>query len=554
VPTIQLYQHQSNLRAASGPHANPNVFGAQTAQALGEVSATIGQVGQKLADAADYRAITEYQLQEQEFNAKQEKWLLENPHAETKDILKRYKVERDAFNQSQLKPKHLSKRAREKIGLMTREATAKGELDTTQIARTREIKRAQAVSDTIKKQAIQRGDLDAFLRLDQDIEHGITYPELREHEINHAKQQIQQIHIQRRIVEAQESPPAHASAQITETIEALQNGETYSALSYAQTTQALAQAQTLRRAQQAKIAGTARNALEAIATGEADETLLHTLYEDGRIDRETFEFITDEPLETAQERYKQAKDKRQAQTFHQLAASIAPKKGKPATLSHAQIDQARDFGYITEDKALKLHAQLRNQALYEQNLQDGHYKTILKEISDTFTTVIDGKNREKQVPKTLADLQETAIKIAQAPLSNPSRLKLQVAYLAVYQDQLEQIGQEEIREETSWYRRTPKYKPNLEEKQLRGILKDQILRSPQLRQKGLALKTFLAHEAELRKLFSQDPTFEQIQEFRKNAISQIKYAESASLVKQTYSLNHDYALEEDEEDNEEDDS
>gem|GEM_PF-1620867 len=200
VPTIQLYHHQSQLRSQAGPRANPNVFGAQTAQALAQVSEQIGQLGQKLADTADYRALTEYQLEEQDFQAKQEKWLLANPHAEKDDILKRYRVERDAFNQSQLKKKHLSKRARERIGLLTQAATAKGDLATTQVARTREIKRAQALSATVKQQSIDAGDLEAFtLRVDQDIEHGITAPELRDAEINHAKQQIQQGEVMRMV-------------------------------------------------------------------------------------------------------------------------------------------------------------------------------------------------------------------------------------------------------------------------------------------------------------------------------------------------------------------
>jgi len=200
VPTIQLYHHQSQLRSQAGPRANAQVFGAAQARALGEVSAQIGQLGQQLADTADYRAITEYQLQEQDFQAKQEKWLLDNPHAETDDILKRYRVERDAFNQSQLKKKHLSRRARERIGLLTQEATIKGDLATTQIARTREIKRAQAASDAVTSRAIAKGDLPAAItQLDADIELGIRFPEQREAQIQLWTQQIQQNEVMRMV-------------------------------------------------------------------------------------------------------------------------------------------------------------------------------------------------------------------------------------------------------------------------------------------------------------------------------------------------------------------
>jgi len=195
VPTIQLYQHQSQLRSQAGPRANAQVFGAAQAQALGQVSE---QIGQKLADTADYRALTEYQLEEQDFQAKQEKWLLANPHAEKDDILKRYKVERDAFNQSQLKKKHLSKRARERIGLLTQEATVKGDLATTQVARKREITRAQAASDAVITHAIQKGDLPtAIAQLDADIELGIKSPEQREPLIAQWQQTIQRNEVMR---------------------------------------------------------------------------------------------------------------------------------------------------------------------------------------------------------------------------------------------------------------------------------------------------------------------------------------------------------------------
>jgi len=198
--TIQLYQHQSQLHSQAGPRANAQAFGAAQAQALAQVSEQIGQLGQKLADTADYRALTEYQLEEQDFQAKQEKWLLDNPHAKKDDILKRYKVERDAFNQSQLKKKDLSRRAREQIGLLTQEATVKGERATTYAAHTREIKRAQAASDSVISRAVGNGDLEtAITQLDADIERGIKYPEQRETLIQQWTQTIQRNEVMRMV-------------------------------------------------------------------------------------------------------------------------------------------------------------------------------------------------------------------------------------------------------------------------------------------------------------------------------------------------------------------
>jgi len=544
VPTIQLYHHQSQLRSTSGPRANPNVFGAAQAQALGAVSAQIGEIGQKLQDTADYRAITEYQLEEQDFAAKQEKWLLDNPHAEKDEILKRYRVEREAFNQSQLKKKHLSKRAKEQIGFMTQAATKKGDLATTQVARTREIKRANEVSDIVTQGAIQRGDLPAAIaQLDRDIELGIKPPEIREHTIQLWETQIQQISLNRELAQTLDLPPAEAKARLNEIITSLQQGSEETAeLGLKQINDGLTSAEHLRRKQDQDINKTAQNAINAIATGQADETLLHDLYEQGQIDKDTFDRLSLSSIKQAQQKANQQKALKQANAFDSLSKGITPSKDKPPYVGVSEIELARRLGEITEPQAKQLHAILDNQALFERNQEDGTYKVLMEEIKSQFIETEDTKKRLQKAPKTIGDIQETATKIAKSGLSIPNILKLQDAYLAVHQSQLDAINQ--LERKKRWPRADLPDTRDAREAELRFAIKEQIIASPRLREKALALKTYLAHEAEVRELFSQGaPSEQQIETFKANTLRAIKYAESAAFVKETYGINHDYAFE-----------
>jgi len=536
VPTIQLYHHQSQLRSTSSPRATPGVFGAQTAQALGEVSATIGQLGQKLADAADYRALTEYQLEEQQFQAKQEKWLLDNPFAEKDDILKRYRVERDAFNQSQLKKKHLSKRARERIGLMTQDATAKGDLATTQVARTREIKRAQNLSAIVKQQAIQAGDLEAFiLRVDQDIAHGITAPELRDAEINHAKQQIQQISLTRQLQQTLDLPPAEAKARLNEIITSLQeSSEETSALGLKQVNDGLSQAEHLQRKQDEAINKTAQNALSAIATGQADETLLHDLYEQGQIDKETLEFISGKPLEISQKHYAQLKatnnakaneqEAKEYDTYKKLSEGILP-KDKGGTVGIAEVNTALRFGRINQAQADRLTAEINNQALYERTTHQ--YKTILSQLL---------LPRESFLRTD--ELQNAADTIHQAALSKQAKVELQQVAFITQQEWLEKSPQTELNGAPGLFKDTSRKTTPLGLHSRTQIL-DAIRSAYALQANGTALTTLVGADAKIRELVDSGASAIDINLQTLNIIQDIELSNATATLDDFYTLDGD---------------
>gem|GEM_PF-5298389 len=434
MPTIQLYQHQSNLRSQAGPRANPNVFGAAQAQALGAVSAQIGEIGQKLQDTADYRAITEYQLQEQDFAAKQEKWLLDNPNAEKDDILKRYRVERDAFNQSQLRKKHLSKRARERIGLMTQEATTRGDLATTQVARTREIKRAQNLSATVKKQAIDAGDLDAFtLRVDQDIQHGITAPELRDAEINYAKQQIQQIQLNRELAQTLDLPPVQAIEALRGIAQRITDKEEGTdALGYKNSLEYLSKAEAIHRAQEGIIVKNGDAIVKLAGKGKDTTTAIIEALESGRIDQATADLIAPN-IEDAKEEFEAARAEAAQRKFESIMTRSQTRfntlngRLQNNKLGEGDLERERLAGILSPIHHSQLLAQLRAKAAAAESTPDGEYATIKGKIDKLVTDgfwFIGPRDAAEQEYIEARDL------IVKSDLPEPSRIKLVEEFFA----------------------------------------------------------------------------------------------------------------------------